>query len=197
MIWGYVLGKKYPHKIPNQLLICIPHGLLQCSCSFVSDICSALESFEMPACIHRYLRNALFGRIQPVKVLACQPPKCKGGTGWQIDAEFPRRLGRLTSTQLGARAQVRTVRLCHLGLEHVLEHVLVLFVAMGCNGHQVQSYCMALTLRSFERSLARLAPLNEKMYSARQQVAECWKGRPLEDWTIVALFSWILFTGLV
>lgn len=55
--------------------------------------------------------NALFGRIQPVKVLACQPPKCKGGTGWQIDAEFP-----------------------------------------------------------------RLAPLNEKMYSARQQVAECWKG---------------------
>lgn len=143
MIWGYVLGKKYPHKIPNQLLICIPHGLLQCSCSFVSDICSALESFEMPACIHRYLRNALFGRIQPVKVLACQPPKCKGGTGWQIDAEFPRRLGRLTLTQLGARAQVR---LCHLGLENVLENVLVLFVAMGCNGHQVQTYCMALTL---------------------------------------------------
>lgn len=146
MIWGYVLGKKYPHKIPNQLLICIPHGLLQCSCSFVSDICSALESFEVPACIHRYLRNALFGRIQPVKVMACQPPKCKGGTGWQIDAEFPRRLGRLTLTQLGARAQVRTVRLCHLGLENVLEHVLVLFVAMGCYGHQVQSYCMALTL---------------------------------------------------
>jgi len=55
--------------------------------------------------------NALFGRIQPAKVLACQPPKSKGGTGWQIDAEFP-----------------------------------------------------------------RLAPLNEKMYNPRQQVAECWKG---------------------
>lgn len=25
-------------------------------------------------------------------------------------------------------------------------------------------------------SLARLAPLNEKMYSVRQQAAECWKG---------------------
>ena len=37
-------------------------------------------------------RNALFGKIQPVKVLACQPPKSKGGTGWQIDAEFPRQL---------------------------------------------------------------------------------------------------------
>ncbi|CAJ1333200.1 unnamed protein product, partial [Effrenium voratum] len=55
--------------------------------------------------------NALFGKIQPVRVLACQAPKCDGGTGWQIDAEFP-----------------------------------------------------------------RLAPLNEKMYSARQQAAECWKG---------------------
>lgn len=34
--------------------------------------------------------NALFPKISPVLVMACQPPRCDGGTGWQIDAEFPR-----------------------------------------------------------------------------------------------------------
>ncbi|EOD35507.1 EPSP synthase, partial [Emiliania huxleyi CCMP1516] len=34
--------------------------------------------------------NALFPDHLPVRVLACQPPKREGGTGWQIDAEFPR-----------------------------------------------------------------------------------------------------------
>jgi len=34
--------------------------------------------------------NALFPEVAPVRVMACQPPKCDGGTGWQIDAEFPR-----------------------------------------------------------------------------------------------------------
>ena len=30
------------------------------------------------------------------------------------------------------------------------------------------------------------------MYSARQQVAECWKGRPLEDWTILPYWPFSL-----
>lgn len=34
--------------------------------------------------------NTLFPSIQPVRVMACQPPKRDGGTGWQIDAEYPR-----------------------------------------------------------------------------------------------------------
>jgi len=34
--------------------------------------------------------NAMFPKIAPVRVLACQPPRTEGGTGWQIDAEFPR-----------------------------------------------------------------------------------------------------------
>merc|ERR1719310_2673266 len=34
--------------------------------------------------------NALFPDVQPVAVQACQPPKASGGTGWQIDAEYPR-----------------------------------------------------------------------------------------------------------
>lgn len=34
--------------------------------------------------------NTLFPAIKPVRVLACQPPKRDGGTGWQIDAEYPR-----------------------------------------------------------------------------------------------------------
>jgi len=34
--------------------------------------------------------NAIFPRQQPVRVKACQPPRSDGGTGWQIDAEFPR-----------------------------------------------------------------------------------------------------------
>ena len=34
--------------------------------------------------------NTLFPEIQPVRVMACQPPKESGGTGWQIDAEYPR-----------------------------------------------------------------------------------------------------------
>ena len=34
--------------------------------------------------------NAMFPDICPVQVVACQPPKGEGGTGWQIDAEFPR-----------------------------------------------------------------------------------------------------------
>mmetsp|Transcript_70801 Transcript_70801/g.122592 ORF Transcript_70801/g.122592 Transcript_70801/m.122592 type:complete len:483 (-) Transcript_70801:63-1511(-) len=34
--------------------------------------------------------NALFPEISPVHVMACQPPRSDGGTGWQIDAEFPR-----------------------------------------------------------------------------------------------------------
>lgn len=34
--------------------------------------------------------NALFPSVSPVRVMACQPPRSAGGTGWQIDAEFPR-----------------------------------------------------------------------------------------------------------
>merc|ERR1712232_1457255 len=34
--------------------------------------------------------NALFPDVEPVRVKACQPPKSAGGTGWQIDAEFPK-----------------------------------------------------------------------------------------------------------
>ena len=34
--------------------------------------------------------NAMFPQIQPVEVMACQPPASLGGSGWQIDAEFPR-----------------------------------------------------------------------------------------------------------
>ena len=34
--------------------------------------------------------NALYPDHTPVRVLACQPPKADGGTGWQIDAEYPR-----------------------------------------------------------------------------------------------------------
>ncbi|KOO35463.1 3-phosphoshikimate 1-carboxyvinyltransferase [Chrysochromulina tobinii] len=34
--------------------------------------------------------NALFPDVAPVRVMACQPPKADGGTGWQIDAEYPR-----------------------------------------------------------------------------------------------------------
>ena len=34
--------------------------------------------------------NALFPDIAPVRVMACQKPKQDGGSGWQIDAEFPR-----------------------------------------------------------------------------------------------------------
>ena len=34
--------------------------------------------------------NALFPAVQPVNVMACEPPRAAGGTGWQIDAEFPR-----------------------------------------------------------------------------------------------------------
>jgi 5-enolpyruvylshikimate-3-phosphate synthase len=30
--------------------------------------------------------NALFPDVAPVRVMACQPPKADGGTGWQIDA---------------------------------------------------------------------------------------------------------------
>ena len=34
--------------------------------------------------------NAMFPGISPVRVMACQPPRAEGGTGWQIDAEYPR-----------------------------------------------------------------------------------------------------------
>ena len=34
--------------------------------------------------------NTLFPTSAPVRVMACQPPKQEGGTGWQIDAEYPR-----------------------------------------------------------------------------------------------------------
>lgn len=34
--------------------------------------------------------NAMFPGVEPVRVKACQPPKYAGGTGWQIDAEFPK-----------------------------------------------------------------------------------------------------------
>mmetsp|Transcript_4597 Transcript_4597/g.12220 ORF Transcript_4597/g.12220 Transcript_4597/m.12220 type:complete len:464 (-) Transcript_4597:310-1701(-) len=34
--------------------------------------------------------NSMFPDVSPVKVMACQPPKSDGGTGWQIDAEYPR-----------------------------------------------------------------------------------------------------------
>ena len=34
--------------------------------------------------------NALFPDVAPVKINACQPPKAAGGTGWQIDAEYPK-----------------------------------------------------------------------------------------------------------
>ena len=34
--------------------------------------------------------NAIFPDVCPVEVVACQPPRTAGGTGWQIDAEFPR-----------------------------------------------------------------------------------------------------------
>eukprot|EP00966_Prymnesium_polylepis_P118694 2743748-Prymnesium_polylepis.1 len=37
-----------------------------------------------------YALNAMFPDVQPVRVLACQPPREAGGSGWQIDAEFPR-----------------------------------------------------------------------------------------------------------
>mmetsp|Transcript_117636 Transcript_117636/g.332791 ORF Transcript_117636/g.332791 Transcript_117636/m.332791 type:complete len:474 (+) Transcript_117636:112-1533(+) len=34
--------------------------------------------------------NAIFPDVSPVRVLACQPPRSAGGSGWQIDAEFPK-----------------------------------------------------------------------------------------------------------
>ena len=34
--------------------------------------------------------NTMFPGVSPVNVVACQPTKADGGTGWQIDAEFPR-----------------------------------------------------------------------------------------------------------
>jgi len=34
--------------------------------------------------------NAMFPAICPVRVMACQAPRSEGGTGWQIDAEFPK-----------------------------------------------------------------------------------------------------------
>ena len=33
--------------------------------------------------------NALFPTCRPVRVAACQAPKAEGGSGWQIDAEYP------------------------------------------------------------------------------------------------------------
>mmetsp|Transcript_55074 Transcript_55074/g.131245 ORF Transcript_55074/g.131245 Transcript_55074/m.131245 type:complete len:454 (+) Transcript_55074:123-1484(+) len=33
--------------------------------------------------------NSMFPDVAPVEVLACQPPKRAGGSGWQIDADFP------------------------------------------------------------------------------------------------------------
>lgn len=38
--------------------------------------------------------NAMFPDVEPVRVMACQPPRSAGGTGWQIDAEFPRHAPR-------------------------------------------------------------------------------------------------------
>lgn len=34
--------------------------------------------------------NAIFPEVAPLRVMACQPPRSAGGTGWQIDAEFPK-----------------------------------------------------------------------------------------------------------
>jgi 3-phosphoshikimate 1-carboxyvinyltransferase len=34
--------------------------------------------------------NAMFPQVAPVRVMACQEPRRDGGSGWQIDAEFPR-----------------------------------------------------------------------------------------------------------
>ena len=56
----------------------------------ICNTCIIFPALHLLDGIPRRPRNALFGKIQPVKVLACQPPKSKGGTGWQIDAEFPR-----------------------------------------------------------------------------------------------------------
>ena len=39
-------------------------------------------------------------QILPVRVMACQPPKAEGGTGWQIDAEYPR-LSPVASSDAG------------------------------------------------------------------------------------------------
>lgn len=53
--------------------------------------------------------NALFPDVVPVDVLACQPPKASGGTGWQIDAEYPRLTpvaGRVASNEEGATMTV-------------------------------------------------------------------------------------------
>merc|ERR1712070_476328 len=50
--------------------------------------------------------NALFPSVEPVKVLACQPPKNAGGSGWQIDAEYP----RLAPTSKGRSLEDRQFR---------------------------------------------------------------------------------------
>jgi len=49
-----------------------------------------------------YALNAMFPDVQPVRVLACQPPREAGGSGWQIDAEFPRLAPTAARVEAGA-----------------------------------------------------------------------------------------------
>jgi len=48
--------------------------------------------------------NGLFPSHKPVKVCACQPPLSEGGTGWQIDAEFPKVMP-IAAVSAGAAAE--------------------------------------------------------------------------------------------
>ena len=53
--------------------------------------------------------NALYPAVAPVRVMACQDTKANGGSGWQIDAEFPR---HTPTAAVAAGARRRRSTLC-------------------------------------------------------------------------------------
>ena len=66
-------------EMTRQMIACFPHagGTFQ-----IEPDASSASYFHAV--------NAMFPHIAPVRVMACQEPKASGGSGWQIDAEFPR-----------------------------------------------------------------------------------------------------------
>ena len=64
-----------------------------------------------------YAVNAMFPDASPVQVVACQPSRSAGGSGWQIDAEFPRLTPTAPTVEERGSALGRTTQFISRGVD--------------------------------------------------------------------------------
>jgi len=114
--------------------------------------------------------NAMFPQVQPVEVLACQPPASSGGTGWQIDAEFPRLAPTAPAAAAGAKPSKRAKAAQVVSRKTDLGDSIMTAIAIAPLASTPYSFTKLGVLRKQE--CERVAALRDELTKCKAEVVE-------------------------